>query len=268
MGELDPLRQTVAGTWSQLEKLESVSAEDHSAIESLRSHLFQGLKESYLHRDRVRLLVEFRSRYLEALLSGDQKAAVQAGRDLEQARIQIELDYEQAAAAVSQESRLTIEEEFELARLWKALVKRYHPDRIAQTPIDMESCEKLTRTINRAKEEKDLETLSRISKDPDGYLLRRGWPSLELDEDDERRRLRWLLEELQPQIVTAIDAQAALRETPDYELCRLMEKRPGLLEELIAERKRQLEEDIRGLEAQAHRIAGEIREISGEPSPF
>jgi hypothetical protein len=35
-----------------------------------------------------------------------------------------------------------------------------------------------------------------------------------------------------------------LRESPDYELCRLSEKKPGVLDELAAEREKLLEKEI------------------------
>ncbi len=52
-----------------------------------------------------------------------------------------------------------------------------------------------------------------------------------------------------------------LKESPDYELCQLSEKQPGLLDELAAERKQLLESAE--LEMQADKLADEIRELSG-----
>jgi restriction endonuclease S subunit len=48
---------------------------------------------------------------------------------------------------------------------------------------------------------------------------------------------------LQPEIITVIESLNQLRESPDYELCQLSEQKPGLLDELAAERKQLLEKE-------------------------
>ena len=48
----------------------------------------------------------------------------------EQAKAQSDKDYEETAATVSKQNPLTADEEAELARLWRKLVKLYHPERI------------------------------------------------------------------------------------------------------------------------------------------
>jgi len=57
-----------------------------------------------------------------------------------------------------------------------------------------------------------------------------------------------------------------LRESPDYELCQLSEKKPGFLDELAAERKQLLEKESGELQQQADKLAEEIRELGGETS--
>jgi hypothetical protein len=57
-----------------------------------------------------------------------------------------------------------------------------------------------------------------------------------------------------------------LRESPDYELCQFSERKPGVLEELAAERAKLLEQEATALEKQAGQLAEEIGELSGEAS--
>jgi hypothetical protein len=57
-----------------------------------------------------------------------------------------------------------------------------------------------------------------------------------------------------------------LRESPDYELCQFSERKPGVLEELAAERAKLLEREAAELEKQAGLLAEEISELSGEAS--
>jgi len=49
-------------------------------------------------------------------------------------------------------------------------------------------------------------------------------------------------------------------------LCQISEQKPGVLDELAAERKKLLENESAKLEAQASRLADEIKELSGEES--
>jgi hypothetical protein len=55
-----------------------------------------------------------------------------------------------------------------------------------------------------------------------------------------------------------------LRESSDYELCQVSEKKPGILDERAAEREKLLEKESAELQAEANRLAGEIKELNGE----
>ena len=50
-------------------------------------------------------------------------------------------------------------------RLWKKLVKLYHPDRFAHEPDKLATYEKLTAAINRAKDNGDVAALREIAED-------------------------------------------------------------------------------------------------------
>jgi predicted nuclease with TOPRIM domain len=71
---------------------------------------------------------------------------------------------------------------------------------------------------------------------------------------------------LQLEIIAVLESLNQLRESPDYELCRVSEQKPGVLNELAAERKKLLKIESAELEAQASRLAQEINELSGEGS--
>jgi hypothetical protein len=69
---------------------------------------------------------------------------------------------------------------------------------------------------------------------------------------------------LELEIIAVIESLNRLRESPDYELCQISERKLGVLDELAAERKTRLEKEIAELEKQAGQLAVEIRELSGE----
>ncbi len=102
-----------------------------------------------------------------------------------------------------------------------------------------------------------------IAEDPHGFILRQGWVSLDFSEEAELSQLRWLHETLQLEIIAVLESLNQLRESPDYELCQLSEQKPGMLDELAAERARLLEKESAELEKQAERLAEEISELAG-----
>ena len=237
--------------------------------------LFRQLREHYQQRDRLRLIVDYRRKFLDSLVRGGEEEAkissphpgplpIRCGEGVnEQAKAQSDKDYEETAAAVADKKELTAEEEAELSRLWKKLVKLYHPDRFADQPDKLETYHKLTAAINRAKDAGDIKTLREIAEDPRGFILRQGWTTLDFSDGVELAQLRRLYETLQLEIIAVIESLNRLKESPDYELCQLSEKKPGLLDELAAERKQLLEKESAELEMQASKLADEIRELSG-----
>ena len=169
---------------------------------------------------------------------------------------------------MARQKELSADEAAELGQLWKKLVKLYHPDRFAHeksvhlTPAPLpigcgEENAKLTAAINRAKDEGDIGTLREIADDPHGFILRQGWAGLDFSDGAELAQWRRLHETLQLEIISVIEALNRLRESPEYELCQLSQRKPGVLEELAAERARVLEKE-------ASWLAEEIEELSGE----
>ena len=262
--ELEKLRQLVAGARARLAELEVSYTREKSRVDAVQAILYRRLAEHYQKRDRLRLIVDYRKKYLDSLIRGGDEEAKQAEENYERARTQTDKDYKETAAAVAEKKQLTGEEEAELSKLWKKLVKLYHPDRFAHEPEKLETYEKLTAAINRAKDSGDIETLREIAEDPHGFILRQGWASLDFSEEAELTQLRRLYETLQLEIIGVIESLGQLRESPEYELWQISEKKPGVLDELAAERAKVLEKERAELEKEAERLAGEIEELAGE----
>jgi hypothetical protein len=266
--ELEELRQLVAGARARLAELEVEYTKEKSRVDAVQAVLFRHLREHYQKRDRLRLTVDYRRKFLSSLIRGDGKEAKQAEENFEQAKTQADKDYEELSAAADKKQQLTAEQEAELTRLWKKLVKLYHPDRFANEPDKLEAYHKLTAAINRAKDSGDIETLREIAEDPQGFMLRQGWASLDFGDVEELAQLRRLHETLQKEIAAVTESLKQLRESPDYELCQLSEQKPGVLDELAAERTKQLESEIAELEKQAKQLASEIKSLTNQtPTP-
>jgi DNA polymerase-3 subunit epsilon len=230
----------------------------------MQAVLFRQLREHYQQRDRLRLIVDYRRKFLDSLIRGGEEEAKQAETHYEQAKAQTDKDYEETAAAVAETKQLTTEEEAELSRLWKKLVKLYHPDRFANQPDKLETYEKLTAAINHAKDRGDIATLKEIADDPHGFILRQGWATLDFSDEVELAQLRRLNETLQLEIIEVIESLNRLKESPDYELCQLSERKPSMLDELAAERAKLLNQESAELEKRAAQLAEEIAELSGQ----
>lgn len=98
-------------------------------------------------------------------------------------------------------------------------------------------------------------------------MLRQGWASLDFGDAEELAQLRRLHETLQTEIAAATESLRLLRESPDFELCQLSEQTPDVLDELAAERTKQLEVEIVELEKQAEQLANEIKKLTN-PTPI
>ena len=264
--ELEQLRQLVAAERARLAQLEADYTKEKSRVDAVQAVLFRRLREHYQKRDRLRLIVDYRKKYLDSLVRGGDEEAKQAEENYERAKTQADKDYEEASATVAKKKKLTTEEEAELNQLWKKLVKLYHPDRFANQPDKLETYHKLTAAINRAKDAGDIATLREIADDPHGFILRQGWAKLDFSDEVELAQLRRLYETLQLEIITVIESLNQLRESPEYELCQLSEQKSGVLDELAAERTKLLETESSELEKQAERLAKEIKELSGQSS--
>ena len=162
--ELEQLHQFVAGARSRLAELEVEFAKEKSRVDAVQAVLFRQLRGHYQTRDRLRLTVDYRRKFLDSLTRGDRQEEMKAAEDYERAQTQTDKDYEELAAAADKKKQLTAEEEAELSRLWKQLVKLYHPDRFANEPEKLETYHKLTAAINQAKDTGDIETLREIAR--------------------------------------------------------------------------------------------------------
>lgn len=164
----------------------------------------------YQQRDRLKLVIDYRSLYLKTLLrSGEDEAA------------QVSEDYAQAQAAAASRKALSCDEETELKTLWKKLVRLYHPDRFAHQPDKLETYHHLTSAINKARENGDMARLREIAHDPNRFILRQGWISLDFGAEDVLKNLRRLFDTLKLEIVTTLESLNALHDSAEFELYRL-----------------------------------------------
>jgi DNA polymerase-3 subunit epsilon len=257
------LKERVAKARARLAELEAAYTIEKRAVETAQSILFGILRPYFQKRDKLDLVVRYRRKFLEALLTGGEEEAERVVRESETAAQQTDAEYEQTASNLADRKILSGEEEEELKRLWRKLVGLFHPDRFAMEPDKQEAYAQLTREINDARDKGDVERLREIVRDPEEFMAKMGLSKLNFANEQELTGLAKLLNSLETMILAILSALETLREDPAYELYRLNEKRPGFLEEAAREQARRVETEIEALEEEATKLQSEIAELNG-----
>jgi DNA polymerase-3 subunit epsilon len=256
------LAPLVAAARARLAELEAAYTVEKARAEAVQAALFKKLAEHYRKRDTLRLVVSYRKKFLDSLLRDGEDEAEHVGEEFRQAKAQTEREYDETAAAMESKHELSGDEADEMGALWRKLVRLYHPDRFANEPGKLETYEKLTSAINHARDTGDLATLREIANDPDGFIFRKGWGSLDFRDGQQIAQLKRLWESLEMEIVRVLESTNRLRESAEYELAQLVEKQPGLLDTVAAKRIAALDVELAELKTEAARLAAEIEELT------
>ena len=225
--EIGVLRGLIESARSRLAEIEADYTKDRSAVEATQAKLFNRVREHYQRRDRLRLLVDHRRKYIKVLMATGDEESAQVETNYQKARAQSDANHHDAARAAANRKELSAEQETVLKSLWKKLVLLYHPDRHAGEADAFDTYEKLMSAINRAKEEGDIELLREIASDPNSFILRQGWTGLDLGEANEIVSLRKLLDTLNTEIINKLEALNDLHESSDYELYQRCHRQSG-----------------------------------------
>ncbi len=260
--ELNKLRALVDAARTRLAELEAAYTVEKAKMDGLQARLFGRLRQYHQERERLRIIVSYRKQFLNALVRKGTEKAEEVQREYHEAQARSAREYEETAAAMAATKNLTADEEAELGKLWKALVKLYHPDRFAHEPEKLETYGKLTAVINRAKDSGDLDTLRQIASDPRGFILRQGWASLDFREEEEIAQLRKLLESLELEILRVIEESDRLHESAEFELYELTAKNAEMFEEIVRKQTTLLRKEIIDLTNEAERLSKEVAALT------
>jgi DNA polymerase-3 subunit epsilon len=261
------IRASVDAVRARLAELESAYTIEKAKVDGLQARLFSRLRQHHQERERLRLIVSYRRQFLDTLLRQGEEETEHLQREYHEARARIDREYEETAAAMAAKKELTGEEEVELAKLWKTLVKLYHPDRFAHEPDKLETYSKLTAAINRAKDSGDLDTLQQIASDPHGFILRQGWSSLDFREEEHAARLGKLLDSLEMEILSVLEATNQLRASPEFELFELTAKNAEMFDAVVSKQTALLEKEIIDLTNEADQLSKEIGKLTTQAQP-
>ncbi len=262
--ELEELKRGVAAARARLAELEALYTQERHAVEVTQSRLFALLREPYQKRDRLRLVIAYRQRYLDLLLHSGEAEAESINPEYAEARRAADAEYEEAASAAAERQPMSEAEALELKTLWRQLVRLYHPDRFTADPQKQAAFQRLTSAINQARDAGDIALLREIAQNPEAFMLKQGWDGLDFGEAADLAQWRRLFESLQQNIVMTLERLNELHEDPGYELHTLCAQQPDYLREIAADQARRLEAEIVELAAQAANLAAEIAALTDE----
>ncbi|MBK8036642.1 MAG: exonuclease [Verrucomicrobiaceae bacterium] len=258
------LRQLIDAARLRLADLEADYTSQKSRVTVVQAAVFKRLRKHFEERDRLRLVVRYRRVYVQKLLSDGEEAASKVGDEFQEAEAQTKQDYQDIGAEMEARHRLSDNEEAELKRMWRDLVKLYHPDRYANEPDKQATYTKLTGAINEAKDSGDLGTLRKIAADPNAFVMRRGWTAIDLRDDDDPDHLQKLLHSLEAEMLSVIEATDTLKRSPSFKLHEAMEVNEDELDRAVTEQIAGITKDIEQLQAEAEKLRREIEELSGD----
>ncbi len=261
--ELERLREHIKIARQRLAELEAQYTKERNLVDATRSSLFLLLKEKYQKRDQIRLIIQHRQQYIQKLLEEGEQEAAGSAKNYQTEREQTETDYENATKESTRKKLLNNAEQEELKSLWKKLVMIYHPDRFNGNELQKQTYEKLTKTINQAREDGNIELLREISSDPTGFVLKQGWEKIEFSERKEFIDLQKIYTSLQGQIIEALDMLNNLRESDDFRLYNIAFENSAQLNELARIQNDLLDIEISKLETEANKLKKEIAELTG-----
>ncbi len=251
---------------NRLAELEAQYTTDKNAVDALKAKLFLQVSHYHHKRNKLQQIVYYRSQYLDVLMQQGMEEAESLNEPFQQEQEQAEQEQEQAEQAASGKKNLTDEQKKAIKPLWNKLIRLFHPDRHHNDPEKMETYQKLMAVINHARDEGDLALLEEIAANPEQFIQQQGWQTIELGEESNLHALEQMYQSLQIRLLELIEALQTLHESSDYELLKLYEKDPDILQQIAAEQQQALEQQIAELQAQADKLKEEIEQLEPEAS--
>lgn len=252
---------------NRLAELEAEFGVEKAKVDSINGKLFTSLRPIYQERDRLKILIQYRVKFIDRLLTEGEEAAEEAADEYQEEKEAQDQEYDSTSSELEGKKKLTEEETLRLKSLWKKLVLMFHPDKYANEPEKQKTYEKLTQIINHAKDTGDIDLLETIAANPEVFIMKQGWEAISLEDSNRHDDLRALYEHLQISILRVIESLDNLKNSPSYDLYQNAEQDPSVIEETIAGQKEALIEEIKSLQKEAAEYEKAIEELNGE-APF
>lgn len=266
--EMKDIQSLIAAAREQLVELDAIYTEENQAVAAIRSKLFILLRHAYEKRDALQIKIEYRRRFLDALLRQDHPKAEIISEEAKKASEANRESYEQAANEAAEKPVLSDEQQAELRDIYRKLAALYHPDRYVNDASKQKAYAELMKIINQAKDSGAIEILREIARDPNQFLAAHGYEFLNLQDETELKDLELLYKMLQDKIQQSQSLLDELRASGDYELWTLCQQDDAFLDSVAKDQIQDLEKEILELESESEALADEIRKLTGPDCPY
>jgi DNA polymerase III epsilon subunit-like protein len=262
--EIRQLKALVSAARERLADLEMVLDRERAGIAKTQAQLFNLLKSSYKRRDSLKLVIEYRRKFIQSLLAELDLDPAEVRSQFDHDQKKLDDDFEAAEKLTEQVSSLSDDQQNEIKDLYRKLVKLYHPDRFNSDEGKSKAYTLLMAIINQAKSRMDISLMREIANDPSAFMLKNNLGELQVLEEDESENLRRLYESLQARILDTIASIDELRSGAQFELFRLASRRPGYLDEVATEYRRELDAECELLMAEADELHKQVKTLQDD----
>lgn len=262
--EIRQLKALVSAARERLADLEMVLDRERAGVAKTQADLFNLLKSSYKRRDALKLVIEYRRKFIQSLLAELDLDPADVRSQFDRDQKKLDDEFETAEKLTEQVSSLSDDQQNEIKDLYRKLVKLYHPDRFNSDEEKSKSYTLLMSIINQAKARMDISLMREIANDPSAFMRKNNLGELQVFEEDESENLRRLYESLQARILDTIASIDELRSGAQFELFRLSSRRPGYLDEVATEYRRELDAECELLMAEADQLQKQVKTLQDE----
>lgn len=262
--EIRQLKALVSAARERLADLEMVLDRERAGVAKTQAALFNLLKSSYKRRDALKLVIEYRRKFIQSLLAELDLDPADVRSQFDHDQKKLDDEFEAAEKLTEQVSSLSDDQQNEIKDLYRKLVKLYHPDRFNSDEEKSKAYTLLMAIINQAKSRMDISLMREIANDPSAFMRKNNLGELQEVEEDESENLRRLYESLQARILDTIASIDELRSGAQFELFRLSSRRPGYLDEVATEYRRELDAECELLMAEADELQKQVKTLQDE----
>ena len=262
--EIRQLKALVSAARERLADLEMVLDRERAGVAKTQAELFNLLKSSYKRRDDLKLVIEYRRKFIQSLLAELDLDPADVRSQFDRDQKKLDDEFETAEKLTEQVSSLSDDQQNEIKDLYRKLVKLYHPDRFNSDEEKSKAYTLLMAIINQAKSRLDISLMREIANDPSAFMRKNNLGELQVFEEDESENLRRLYESLQARILDSIASIDELRSGAQFELFRLASRRQGYLDEVATEYRRELDAECELLMAEADELQKQVKTLQDE----
>jgi DNA polymerase-3 subunit epsilon len=247
----------------RLERLEFDYCSKKIKIKAIKFELYKRLNVIYQDRDRLRILVKTFKLAEREIFGGVYFSIEESSAECNQELKAMHHEYDSEYSKLECQLKTNIHAEDDLELLCNKLVSMRHDPQCVFDPEKRQIYEQLNQSINHARDHGDVESLVAIANNHDATTLYEDW-KIALNCSRYGEPTQVIYEHLQKCILEVTESLYNLKNCKEYELYKMTKINPSTMDEIEAEQKTIINEEITKLQADAARCRKEINELDNE----